>query len=60
MEMPIDSNIAKQYLSWSSDTQEYFQERAAIIEFMGHFPRLKAEQMAYEETIVRITSQGKS
>ena len=51
MQLPSDSRISEQYLRWSLEVQEYFQERAAIMEFMGHLTRADAEQKAYEETI---------
>lgn len=32
-----------------SDEQEYFEERAAMYEYLGGFSREKAEQMARED-----------
>lgn len=32
-----------------ADAKEYFDERAAIYEYLAHYPRSEAERMAWEE-----------
>jgi len=42
---------------WGPCDRETFEERAAIIEFDGGFPRDKAEALAYQATLDAITAR---
>lgn len=44
--------MSKYYVLLSSVGREWFDERAAIIEFDGGYSRLDAEQMAFTELLL--------
>jgi hypothetical protein len=48
-------HIAVELLDESA--REFFEERAAIIEYMGKFPRVEAERLALVETRKFIASR---
>jgi pentose-5-phosphate-3-epimerase len=44
--MDLQPEVAEWFLMLDDDAQEFFQERAAIMEFDGGLPRIEAEQAA--------------
>ncbi len=47
---PINVTLRLWYRTLSADQREFFDERAAIIEFDGKIPRADAEQQAAAQT----------
>ena len=45
-----DADVAAAVDAFDDDTREFFEERAAIIEFDGGSPRAEAERAALEQT----------
>lgn len=47
---PLDPDLAAAFRALSSEAQEYFSERAAVIQWDGGFSRAEAEVRAMAET----------
>ncbi|KAB7623403.1 hypothetical protein [Alkalilimnicola sp. S0819] len=48
--VPIDPAVAQAVDLLGEDAREFFEERAALIEFDGGIPRIDAERYALEQT----------
>lgn len=48
---PQDANLARWAGGLDDDAREYFEERAAILEFEAWLPRPKAERLAQQATL---------
>lgn len=59
MVMPIDLKVAEAVAQLDEGAREFFEERAAIMEYMGKIPREEAERRALEETRKYLESRPK-
>lgn len=59
MAIPLDPKVAEAFSRMDEAAQEYFEERAAIMEYMGRLSRAEAEQRALEETRKYVQSRKK-
>ena len=48
---PQDANLVRWADGLDDDAREYFEERAAILEFDARLPRQKAERLAQQATL---------
>ncbi|MCX7184197.1 MAG: hypothetical protein NTW90_02970 [Nitrosospira sp.] len=48
--LTLDSNLALLVNALDDGAREFYEERAAILEYDGGYPRRKAESLAWEET----------
>jgi len=48
--VPLDPDVAQAVDLLDEDAREFFEERAALIEFDGGMPRRHAERYALEQT----------
>ena len=46
---PVDTRLHLAMRSWPEDLRDLWEERAAILEYDAHLPRIIAEQRAYNE-----------
>lgn len=51
--VPLDAKVAIQVQALQENAREFFEERAAIIEYDGGKPRVEAERQALAETLLR-------
>jgi len=56
----INKNVADAVACFDELAREFFEERAAIIEYMGNKPREEAERLALVETRKYIASRTNS
>lgn len=59
MPTPLDKNIAQELALLDASALEYFEERAAIMEYMGLLTREEAERRALIETRDYVESRTK-
>lgn len=59
MALPVDRKVAEAFVQLDEGAREFFEERAAIMEYMGRIPREEAERCALEETRKYIESRSK-
>lgn len=59
MPLPLDPKVAEAFSRLDEVAQEFFEERAAIMEYMGRLSRTEAEQKALGETMQYIQSRMK-
>lgn len=59
MVMPLDRKVAEVFVQLDEEAREFFEERAAIMEYMGKIPREEAECRALVETQKYVAARTK-